>query len=594
MTAQSKALTLKLFGPFEVRKHGVPLAGLHNREGERLLVLLTLQAGRVVPNTALASLLWPETGSLDSLRQSVSHLRQCLGEEGARLQAPKGGLLLDLSEADVDVLAFDQATRQGDVASQQHLISLYRGPLLHEWEERHAEDRTWALKERAQRRDKYREALKTLAKAYVNSGDNELASTYLQQYLAGNPSDEWAWSEWMNVLAKAGQRVAAMNLYQKCHDLFQQKHGLAPPAEMSRLYHQLRQGQAPEEQAAPTEDPFLSEPVGGAVPLRSPYYISRPADTALQNALTRRDSIVLLKGPRQTGKTSLLARGLQQAREQDARVAFTDFQKISPEHWAGMETFYRAVAQNLADQLELDVAIEEVWSEKRGANENFERFLKREILQKSSAAVVWGLDEADRLFNYPYCNDVFALFRSWHNERSLNPYGPWNKLTMAMSYASEAHLFITDLNQSPFNVGTRLTLEDFTPAQVEELNHLYGAPLHNADESQRFYTLVGGNPFLVRAGLREMIMQHTDFAALEGAADKGEGVFRAHLQRLWHALSQSGELVEAVRGLIQGRPCPTQDSFYRLRSAGLLTGLDPANAAFRCKLYQTYLQTRLA
>jgi len=31
---------------------------------------------------------------------------------------------------------------------------------------------------------------------------------------------------------------------------------------------------------------------------------------------------------------------------------------------------------------------------------------------------------------------------------------------MAIAYATEAHMFITDMNQSPFNVGTRLSLAD--------------------------------------------------------------------------------------------------------------------------------------
>ena len=44
---------------------------------------------------------------------------------------------------------------------------------------------------------------------------------------------------------------------------------------------------------------------------------------------------------------------------------------------------------------------------------------------------------------------------------------------MAIAYATEAHLFITDVNQSPFNVGTRLTVEDFTLSQVADLNERY-------------------------------------------------------------------------------------------------------------------------
>jgi hypothetical protein len=80
------------------------------------------------------------------------------------------------------------------------------------------------------------------------------------------------------------------------------------------------------------------------------------------------------------------------------------------------------------------------------------------VLGAVTGPVVWGLDEVDRLFSVPFGSEVFGLFRSWHNKRALDPSGPWARLTLAIAYATEAHLFITDLNQSPFNVGTRLAL----------------------------------------------------------------------------------------------------------------------------------------
>src|SRR5205085_3519183 len=46
------------------------------------------------------------------------------------------------------------------------------------------------------------------------------------------------------------------------------------------------------------------EPVGGAVPLDSKFYIQRAADEEFRSAVTRQDSIVLVKGARQMGKTS--------------------------------------------------------------------------------------------------------------------------------------------------------------------------------------------------------------------------------------------------------------------------------------------------
>jgi hypothetical protein len=185
------------------------------------------------------------------------------------------------------------------------------------------------------------------------------------------------------------------------------------------------------------------------------------------------------------------------------------------------------------------------------------------------------------------------LFRSWHNERALDPSGPWSRLTLAIAYATEAHLFITDLNQSPFNVGTRLSLEDFTVEQVADLNRRYGAPLQNEAEVTRFYRLVSGHPHLVRLGLHEMTSHGTCSAALESTATRGGGVFGDHLRRIRRLLARDPELCEVVRELLQGRPCPTPESFYRLRSAGLIVGDTEHDARLRCPLYAQYLARHL-
>src|SRR5439155_246545 len=68
------------------------------------------------------------------------------------------------------------------------------------------------------------------------------------------------------------------------------------------------------------------ETVGGAVPLDSTFYVERAADEEFEASLTKHDSVVLVKGARQMGKTSMLARGLQHARERGFKVIFTDFQ----------------------------------------------------------------------------------------------------------------------------------------------------------------------------------------------------------------------------------------------------------------------------
>ena len=66
-----------------------------------------------------------------------------------------------------------------------------------------------------------------------------------------------------------------------------------------------------------------------------------------------------------------------------------------------------------------------------GAAINFQRYVRRAVLAEGSPPVVWGLDEVDRLFTCEFGNEVFGLFRSWHNERSLDPEGPWQRFAAA-------------------------------------------------------------------------------------------------------------------------------------------------------------------
>ncbi len=366
------------------------------------------------------------------------------------------------------------------------------------------------------------------------------------------------------------------------------------PQDDQRLSNELLRALQPSQKAVAPEARVKFESVGGAVPLDSEFYVVRPTDNEFQAAMARRDSIVLVKGARQMGKTSLLARGLQQARQSGAKVVLTDFQKLNASHLASVESFFVTLGDFLADQLDLDVLPEDAWDKRRSPNTNFERYLRREVLGKLPGHFVWGLDEVDRLFTCDFGSEVFGLFRSWHNERALDPTGPWSRLTLAIAYATEAHLFITDVNQSPFNVGTRLTLDDFTSDQVADLNRRYGSPLRDAAEFRRFFALVGGQPYLVRRGLTEMTSGHVPFTEFAQAADRDEGIFGDHLRRILVLLAKDQELTDVVRGVLRGLPCPNITSFYRLRSAGVMAGDSPQQVRPRCEIYATYLKKHLS
>ncbi len=335
------------------------------------------------------------------------------------------------------------------------------------------------------------------------------------------------------------------------------------------------------------------ETTGGAVPIDSSLYIIRRTDRELLNAVERKDSIILLKGPRQVGKTSLLARGLKLARQNNSKIILTDFQQLNSTHLNTIDSFYMTLGYTIAEQLDIDVYPDDVWKDRRSPSINFERYLRREILEKIPSPVVWGLDEVDKLFSCSYGSEVFGFFRSLHNARALDPDSPWSRLTMAIAYATEAHLFITDLNQSPFNVGTKLVLEDFSIEQVNELNRRYGQPLKNNAEVERLYFLVGGHPYLVKRGLHEIAAQNLRLDFFESVCTKEDGPYGDHLRRFLVLLSPNEDLCRAITEILKGRACPSQEAFYRLRSVGLISGESVRDAVLRCYVYETYLKRHL-
>ncbi len=601
---------IQLLGSFKAERGERVLSHFDTRKTTALLACLAVQTGRPLSRETLAEQLWPDEeweATRNRLRQALSVLRRELeaGEpEGSVLLADRMDVSLNTQAVKTDVAEFRASLRDASQSSAaeekkrrlQQALELYSGELLPGYYEE------WIVREREWLAEEYRNGLSALSAVLAEEGNYTGAIHYGRLAIRADPLREDAHADLMRYYAATGRKADVLRQYRELERLLRDEIGVRPSPGVRALLEELQNADAlpVHNNASPQQASLASaagsnflhslEPEGGAVPLDSNFYIQRPTDMAFTTAIARHDSIVLVKGPRQVGKTSLLARGLHQARQQGAQVVLTDLQKLSSDQMDSVESLFRVFAGMLTDQLELDMAQEEIWNPRWGWNVNFERFLRREVLAKATA-LVWGLDEVDRLFAYPYSQAVFGLFRSWHNERSLNPDGPWRRLTLAIAYATEAHLFITDLNQSPFNVGTRLTLEDFTQGEMAELNRRYGAPLQEA-EIKRFCTLVGGHPYLVRRTLHLLTNDGLDLNALEARADREGGPFGDHLRRLLTSLLQDAALMEAVQGLLRGQP-PSAHSFYRLRSGGIVLGESASDARLRCGLYRLYLEKYL-
>jgi hypothetical protein len=337
------------------------------------------------------------------------------------------------------------------------------------------------------------------------------------------------------------------------------------------------------------------EETRGAMPAGSRYYIERAADQQLRQAIDQGDILILVRGARQVGKTSLFVRGLDQARRRGCRVAHIPIEEMDLEACKTERDFLYQLALLICGELNLPAdGVDKIQSAPLPTTW-MRKFMVETVLPATANddSLVLALDEMEKLFGKLWSERVFTMLRGWHERRAIHATEPWNQLSMLLSYSTEPSLFITNPNQSPFNVGTRIIMRDFTVAEVTELNNRYGSPLRNQAEIDGFYALLDGHPYLSRCGLDAMAFSGARLETLAADTERAEGIFSEHLGTMLDNLNKEPDLREVVRQRLLGNRTGTDLSLYRLRRSGIMDGETVVDMRLRCKLYEDFLKRHL-
>jgi AAA-like domain/TIR domain len=332
---------------------------------------------------------------------------------------------------------------------------------------------------------------------------------------------------------------------------------------------------------------------GGTLDVDDPWYLPRPTDATALSVISQPGQTLTIKGPRQMGKSSLLMRTVKAALDLGKRVALLDFQLLDEQTKAEPDLFFPRFVSAIAEQLDLANGVEAMWDSGYSNPQNCTRCTERLILERVQEPCVIAIDETDTIFRTRFSADFFAMLRSWHGLRAHPVRRNWKKLDIILSTSTEPQFFIDRPHESPFNVGVILPLEDFLPAQVEELNALHPRPLE-AGDLDRLYALVQGHPYLTRKALY-MVAGTTPSCGVDELFDEAiddAGPFGDHLRYYLLRLQGKPELIAALRDTIDGRTCRDELILYRLQAAGLVRR-ESNTVTARCELYARYFRERL-
>lgn len=219
-------------------------------------------------------------------------------------------------------------------------------------------------------------------------------------------------------------------------------------------------------------------------------YIERAADRQLNTVVDDMGRPAYILVSRQMGKTNLLI-NMKRTRVQDLVVYFD----LSNRFDSARKLFRYVIDSIVESNAELlDGVMDQIYRQRAmhslEANVEYDRHL-RLILKKCGKRLVIVLDEIDSLIGCAYSDAVLAQIRSMYFSR-IN-YAEYDNLTYVLSGVAEPSELIKDKNISPFNIGEKIYLEDFT--REEFFRFVSQANLPVSDEVvDRVFWWADGNP----------------------------------------------------------------------------------------------------
>ncbi len=337
-------------------------------------------------------------------------------------------------------------------------------------------------------------------------------------------------------------------------------------------------------------------PLKGQLPLDSPFYVERsPIESLCYQTILQPGALIRIKSPKQMGKTSLMARILSSARSQGLKTIPLSFQLADASVFTDLNRFLQWFCAVVTRSLRLPNQLSEYWDEVFGSSYNCTDYFENYLLAEIESPVVLALDNVDVVFNYPeIATDFFGLLRAWYEKAKYGNGNSdiWKKLRLVVVHSTEVYIPL-NINQSPFNVGLSIELQEFSREQVQDL-----ATRHELDwrreEVEQLMGLVGGNPYLVQVALHHISYENITLDQLLETASTEEGIYSDYLRReLWN-IQQYPELIRALtRVVMSSTPVELEaKQAFRLQSMGLVR-VQNQQVVPSCDLYRQYFSDRL-
>lgn len=226
-------------------------------------------------------------------------------------------------------------------------------------------------------------------------------------------------------------------------------------------------------------------------------YLERAADRDLIDALAEGRYVFILDS-RQKGKSSVVGHALSILQMRGTRVVRVDLQRVGAN--LDVEKWYAGILNVIGRDLGVANDLFALWKDRLdlGAHARFMEVLELGILDRVEDDIVILIDEIDFVRSLPFQTDeFFAGIRDCHNRRAAEP--KYRRLTFCLVGVASAAQLIDNPETTPFNVGDRVNLHDFSRWELRP----YESPLSRYGRDgksliDRVHHWVNGHPYLTQ------------------------------------------------------------------------------------------------
>ena len=320
----------------------------------------------------------------------------------------------------------------------------------------------------------------------------------------------------------------------------------------------------------------LENPYRAAGAFAGKAYIRRGADAELVEQIRDNQYYPYFAAPRQSGKSSLIARTMSSLPAPEFRCALID---LSPFVVRSYDDFWRQFLHDVARSANFDPA-------PIGKGDPREVFIA--WLTAFPGRLVIFVDEIDVLLHVECREQIFSKIRTFFNLRAHE--AVLQRLTFVLAGAAHSSRFISDPRWSPFNVAIEIALEDLSTAQVSQLaSYLATAgAFAGPDLVARVFELTAGSVFLCQLVFEALWNRAARVKSKLDASDVdvvvtsivAESPRNIHFYNIFRLVTQDARLAMLFRRLIDGEELGEEDK-KELQLTGLCRGMNP----FRNEVY---------